>query len=159
MPTDPTPTTEQMAELRAKATPGDWIHRTQLDDGSPWSDLIYFEEDDWGIITGEHLTDEDAAFIAAASRFDFATASANERRLAEVEGENKRLIREASNKTHGASGMCCQLRVQEKRRADELEIALRNLIHACPTWMSSGPDASRAMTEAREALASSGEAK
>jgi hypothetical protein len=49
-------------------THGLWKHRTILDDGTPHSDVIYVEDDDdWGIITGEHLSPEDAAFIVLAN--------------------------------------------------------------------------------------------
>jgi hypothetical protein len=57
---------ETLNELHAKTTPGVWSYRDHLDDGSPCSDVIYTQEDDWGIVTGYHLTPYDGAFIVAA---------------------------------------------------------------------------------------------
>lgn len=42
-----------------------------------------------------------------------------------------------------------------KHRVERLEKALERLIEACPMWMKQGPDASRAMTEARAVVSGS----
>jgi hypothetical protein len=55
----------ELREIVAAATPGPWRYRDRLDNGLPWSDVTYQDGDDWGIITGDHLTPEDAAFIIA----------------------------------------------------------------------------------------------
>jgi hypothetical protein len=94
------PTAEQMAELQKKATKGPWW-RTD----PPWgrSDMVHagpsddphtaraficqdvpFAEQDRG--ETEDRTAENMEFIAAARSFDFTTATANERRVRELEG-------------------------------------------------------------------------
>ena len=102
-PSMTSPTAEQMVELQKKATKGPWW-RTD----PPWgrSDMVHagpsddphmaraficqdvpFEEQDWG--ETEDRTAENMEFIAAARSFDFTTATANERRVRELEEERK----------------------------------------------------------------------
>lgn len=69
--TAPNATDEQLAAWEAlceAATKGRWSHRTKLDDGTPWSDIVCDEPDgDWLVITdSDYLRDEDAAFIVQA---------------------------------------------------------------------------------------------
>lgn len=50
-----------------------------------------------------------------------------EAQLAEARRELERWATVSSERNHGASGLCCQLRLHEKQRADELAAALERL--------------------------------
>lgn len=104
-------TTAELAELRAlceAATPGKWEHRTALDDGTPWNDVIAIHPDDWVIVvpdTGRapeesHAVEEaDAAFIAA-------SRTAVPRLLDRVE-ELAALLTRATNYLQSANDLLC----------------------------------------------------
>jgi hypothetical protein len=99
------PTAEQMAELQKKLNPDRWIAHPPKDKwGENWG--VELEDPDetaighYPLIEELKQSDHEAAakFIAAARDFDFTTATANERRVRELEEESehyRRCIRQA----------------------------------------------------------------
>ncbi len=56
-----------------------------------------------------------------------ARAEAAEAQLTALQAENEQLTVAVAKRQHGATGLCCQLRLQEKARADELQARVATL--------------------------------
>jgi hypothetical protein len=61
-------------------------------------------------------------------------AAALTAKLAEAEQKLERFAAVSSERNHGASGMCCQLRLHEKGRADDLESRLAEAEKERDAW-------------------------